>query len=135
MWSHEKSITTLSIRHLALVVSVLSGLTALPVKAQVNQVSREAEVAEDSRETDREVSPEIRHLGEFEQLATTVTEWVVQIVQSRVQVTAVQVNPTEEGLEVVLATSTGELPQTLRTTYGNTLAIDLSRVGLKNSIM
>ncbi|NEO28324.1 MAG: AMIN domain-containing protein, partial [Kamptonema sp. SIO4C4] len=40
--------------------------------------------------------------------------------------TGVQLQRTETGLEIILATSSGQQPQTFRISDGNTLAIDLT---------
>jgi len=104
------------LRYLVFVVSVLSMLIASSVRAEVKQDGVEAAMGGESPNTALEPLPE---LGEVAQAA-------------RSRVTEVEVNPTDEGLEVVLETPTGELPQTFRTTYGNTLAIDLINTQLSS---
>lgn len=61
--------------------------------------------------------------------------WVVGIVVALVaqpakaevvQVTGVQLNPTDNGLEVRLKTPTGQSPQAFTTRYGQTLFIDIA---------
>ncbi len=51
----------------------------------------------------------IPQLNEFEQPATTVTDWIAQIEASLVQITAVQVESTEAGLQIVLETAESSL--------------------------
>ncbi|NBD18391.1 MAG: TonB-dependent receptor [Cyanobacteria bacterium] len=53
------------------------------------------------------------------------------LAQSTTEVTGVQLQETEEGLTLFLETSTGREPQTFRTTYGETLVIDLTNSRLR----
>ena len=53
------------------------------------------------------------------------------LAQSTTEVTGVQLQETEEGLTIFLETSTGREPQTFRTTYGETLVIDLTNSRLR----
>ncbi|NBD32090.1 MAG: TonB-dependent receptor plug domain-containing protein, partial [Cyanobacteria bacterium] len=55
------------------------------------------------------------------------------LAQSTTEVTSVQLQETEEGLTLFLETSTGREPQTFRTTYGETLVIDLTNSQLRLS--
>jgi iron complex outermembrane receptor protein len=90
-------------------VSLLSGLVAVPVRAEANPVQGETNV--------------------MEQPATSVDEWIAQREQSLIQVTGIQVNETADGLELVLQTSAPlEAPST--SLQGNALIADLSNVVL-----
>jgi iron complex outermembrane receptor protein len=53
------------------------------------------------------------------------------LAQSTTEVIGVQLQETEEGLTLFLETSTGREPQTFRTTYGETLVIDLTNSRLR----
>lgn len=57
--------------------------------------------------------------------ATTVDEWMQQMAQSVVQVTGVQVNPTDTGVEVVLETAEGQLADPVTSVVGNALIADI----------
>jgi iron complex outermembrane recepter protein len=84
--------------------SVISGLVAGPATAESN-------------------------LEPGEQPATTVSEWVAQLQQSRIRVTNVQVNAAADGLELVLETSAPlNVPST--SVVGNALIVDIPNVVL-----
>jgi iron complex outermembrane receptor protein len=51
---------------------------------------------------------EVPYVSDFQQPATTVKEWMAQIEAATLQVTAVTLNPTEAGLEIVLDTPEGK---------------------------
>jgi len=71
----------------------------------------------------------IFQLSDLNQPATTVDEWMAQIAQAQVQVTGVQVNATETGLEIILETSEPlETPST--SVVGNALIADISNAVL-----
>ena len=57
---------------------------------------------------------------EIKQPARSIAEWRSQIAQSLVEITAVRLNQTETGLEVVLETPQGEILQPVTLTLGNT---------------
>ncbi|NCJ05935.1 TonB-dependent siderophore receptor [Synechococcales cyanobacterium C] len=57
--------------------------------------------------------------------ATTVTEWMQRIAQSLTQVTDVQVNPTDTGVEVILETAEGQLAAPITSVVGNALIADI----------
>jgi iron complex outermembrane receptor protein len=61
----------------------------------------------------------------MEQPATTVEKWVAQIEASLVQITAVRVEATETGLQVILETAAGELATPTTQTLGNALIADI----------
>lgn len=58
---------------------------------------------------------------ERDQPATSVTEWLAQIEETLVQITGVQVNSTEQGLDIVLSTNTDALNLPATATEGNRL--------------
>lgn len=64
-------------------------------------------------------------LSNLDQSATTVDEWMQQIAQSLVQVTGVQVNPTDTGIEVILETADGQLATPATSVVGNALIADI----------
>jgi iron complex outermembrane receptor protein len=64
-------------------------------------------------------------LSDLDHPATTVDEWVQQIAQSLVQVTGVQVNPTETGVEVILETAERQLAAPATSVVGNALIADI----------
>ncbi|NCJ08619.1 TonB-dependent siderophore receptor [Synechococcales cyanobacterium C] len=65
------------------------------------------------------------HLPAYSTAATTVDEWMAQIAQSLTQITNVQVNPTEAGLELILQTAEGELPVPTPSVVGNALIAEI----------
>jgi len=60
-----------------------------------------------------------------EQPATTVAEWMAQIESALVQITAVRVESTEAGLQIVLETAEGELSPPTTQTVGNALIAEI----------
>jgi iron complex outermembrane recepter protein len=63
-------------------------------------------------------------LSTLEQPATTVDEWMAQIAQAQVQVTGVQITPTDMGLELILETNEPlDAPST--SVVGNALIADI----------
>jgi iron complex outermembrane recepter protein len=71
-------------------------------------------------------STEIPPLSDFEQPATTVTDWIAQIEASRVQITNVRVETTEAGLQVILETAEGSLNMSETRSVGNALIADIA---------
>lgn len=61
----------------------------------------------------------------------TATGITVAQAESAVVVTEIQVETTERGLELILTSPSGREPQTFRTTYGDTLVIDLINTRLQ----
>ncbi|MEO0767841.1 MAG: TonB-dependent siderophore receptor, partial [Cyanobacteria bacterium J06649_4] len=57
--------------------------------------------------------------------ATTVTEWVAQIEESRVQITNVRVEATDAGLQVLLETADGTLAEPTTSVSGNALILEI----------
>lgn len=70
------------------------------------------------------VTPEaaIVHLSELEHPASTVKEWLAQ---SGVQITGVQINPTETGFEIRLETASTQPPAITTSVVGNALIADI----------
>ncbi|MEO0377312.1 MAG: TonB-dependent receptor plug domain-containing protein, partial [Cyanobacteria bacterium P01_A01_bin.17] len=58
---------------------------------------------------------------EHDQPATSVTEWLAQIEETLIQIQGVQINSTEQGLDIVLSTNTDTLNLPTTTTEGNRL--------------
>lgn len=58
---------------------------------------------------------------EHDQPTTSVTEWLAQIEETLIQITGVQVNATEQGLDIVLSVNTDALNLPTTTTEGNRL--------------
>jgi iron complex outermembrane recepter protein len=70
------------------------------------------------------ITAEIPQLSTLEQPATTLEEWRTEMAQSLVQVTGVQVNVTETGLNITLE-STGQLVEPSTSVVGNALIADI----------
>jgi iron complex outermembrane receptor protein len=79
---------------------------------------------EDADSESETVTSTIPRLSTFEQPATTLEEWTDEIAQSLVQVTRVQVNATETGLNLTLE-STGQLTEPSTSVVGNAVIADL----------
>lgn len=104
-------------------VSLLSVLLPTPAKAQLHREGAETLTPEESS-TPSPLIPTPPLLSNSEQPATTVEEWIAQIEQSAIQVTGVQVNATDTGLEIVLETNEPlDVPST--STVGNALITDI----------
>ncbi|MBD3885235.1 TonB-dependent siderophore receptor [Phormidium tenue FACHB-886] len=61
-------------------------------------------------------------LTELDQPTTTVAEWIAQL---QIEITEVQLNPTDAGLELVLTATGGELPPAATSVVGNALIADI----------
>jgi iron complex outermembrane recepter protein len=74
---------------------------------------------------------DVPHLNQLEQSAITVEEWVTQLNQlANAQVTNIRLNPTRNGIEVILE-STGELlPTPSQSVLGNAVVVDFPNVEL-----
>ena len=67
-----------------------------------------------------------------EQPATTVSEWVAQVESTLVQITAVRLEPTEAGLQVVLETAAGgDLTTPATQTVGEALIAEIPNAVLE----
>jgi iron complex outermembrane receptor protein len=69
-------------------------------------------------------------LSELDQPATTVEEWVAQIEASLTQITAVRVEATETGLQVILETENGSLAVPETRSLGNALIADIPNAAI-----
>jgi iron complex outermembrane receptor protein len=104
------------------ITSALSSLMISPVWAS------EIEEPRNQQKTGRHsaLSLEIFSLNASEQPAKTVEEWYAQIAQAAtVTVTRVRLNQTDDGLEVILETLTGEQLVPLILPKGNNLVIEI----------
>ena len=61
---------------------------------------------------------------------TTVSEWINAQTSKLIQITGIQLNPTETGLEVILKTSTGQLTRPTPVTNDRTLIFDIPNAKL-----
>ncbi|WP_178378046.1 hypothetical protein [Chroogloeocystis siderophila] len=93
-----------------------SGILMLATTAQ-------AEVAAEEMEGIRR-KDSLTPLSDFKQPATAIAEWMAQIEQSAIQVTGVQVNVTETGLNLTLETNE-PLATPSTSVVGNTLIADI----------
>jgi iron complex outermembrane recepter protein len=84
--------------------------------------------ADTERETREQKVGSLLH--DLDRPATTVEAWMTQIAQSLIQITKVQVNSTETGLQVVLQTAEGELTVPTPTVVGNALIAEISNAVL-----
>jgi iron complex outermembrane receptor protein len=80
--------------------------------------------AQDFEHESSEPVSAIPALSELKQPATTVEEWVSQFPARQVQITGVQINITEVGIEVILE-STGDLNAPLTSIVGNALIVEI----------
>ncbi|MBW4653089.1 MAG: TonB-dependent receptor [Kaiparowitsia implicata GSE-PSE-MK54-09C] len=78
------------------------------------------------QESERAAEPSL--LSQVEQPATTIDEWWAEIAQAMAQITAVRLNPTADGVEVVLETS-AELAAS-SSVVGNALIVDIANATL-----
>ncbi|AFZ29234.1 TonB-dependent siderophore receptor [Gloeocapsa sp. PCC 7428] len=106
-----------------ILISSVSGVLALsPTGAQATDVKDYSSPSTDIRQS------------EIEKPATTVDEWLTQIAQtSVVQVTGVQANPTDKGVEVILQTTQGEQLQISDRSSGNNFIADIPNAQLRLS--
>ena len=123
------------LRYLTFGIAVLSVLVATPARAEIDSPGMEEfnvdewtseEAGEPAPSTLQPLHPSTLQplLSNSEQPATTVEEWIAQIEQSVIQVTGVQLNATETGLEIILETNEPlEVPST--SAVGNALITDI----------
>ncbi len=121
-------------RGLALMLSGVSVLVATAAPAEINAGDIEAAnpdgIEEPTRAGDSTPpSDSPISLSELDQPATTVAEWIAQMEPSAIQVTGVQVNVTDTGLEITLET---DAPLTTPSTsvVGNALIAEISNAVL-----
>jgi iron complex outermembrane receptor protein len=107
---------------------VCLSLVGLPVGVMTWATSARANPVEPLVEQNAIAQP----LPELNAPATTVAEWEAQIAQSLVQVTGVELNPTQAGLNLVL-TASGPLGVPPTRTEGNTLIAEIPNAVLKEA--
>ncbi len=125
---------------LAVVLSIAGSVIAAgswPVAAQESERLEESgsnrveELGSDENTTPltyHPITPSL--LSNFDRPATTVKDWIAQINQSLVQITQVRLNPTDAGLEVILATREGDQPTFTTSVIGNALIVDIPNAAL-----
>jgi iron complex outermembrane receptor protein len=80
----------------------------------------------DRNETSATAITAIPRVKDRQRAFTTVREWLAQDAQPKpIQITGVRLNPTEQGLEVILETVDGELPAPTPTTADNKTIIKI----------
>lgn len=84
----------------------------------------------DSKQSLITKSTTVDQSAESSQPATTVDDWMAQIEASLVQITRVQVEATEAGLQVQLDTENGPLAEPVTRIEGNTLITEISNATL-----
>lgn len=90
--------------------------------AQNSEINR----SRDLSETTAIAITAIPRLKDRPRAFTTVREWLAQDTQPKpIQITGVRLNPTEQGLEVILETVDGELPAPTPTTAGNKTIVEI----------
>lgn len=119
---------------------LLVGLTVLPVQAKEplpdQETGKHSEVPVKKGELDSSrlvQQSAITQVREFQRPATTLKEWRAQIEAARVQVTGVQLNSIDTGLEIVLQTAERQLLQVDATkfrTEENSLIAEISNAVL-----
>ncbi|MEM9503254.1 MAG: AMIN domain-containing protein, partial [Cyanobacteria bacterium P01_E01_bin.43] len=92
--------------------------------SQSGPQSAEAAIAAESADSPQAVA-EMPSYSEMAQSATTVEEWLAQIEASLTQITGVQIEETETGLQIVLETAEGELTTPTTQIVGNALIADI----------
>jgi iron complex outermembrane recepter protein len=115
---------------LTVALSVVNGAIALGALPVVAQEVGNGEAGSGKREEQFASTPDPRlptpgSLSDFDQMTTTVEDWLAQIEASLVQIIGVRVEETEAGLQLVLETENDsfEVPETR--TVGNALIADI----------
>lgn len=85
-------------------------------------------------------APEVPRLNELDHPATTLEEWASQLSSenqaiaqsstSPIQITAIRLNPTSQGLEVILETADGQLRSPITSVVGNALIAEVANAAL-----
>jgi iron complex outermembrane recepter protein len=112
------------------VVGVLGGMGSvvevLPAIAQEEPMSDEFNAQLDDLGNELPIAhAEIPQLSELEQPAVAIEDWIAQIEASLTQITNVQVEATETGLQVILETEDGVLDVPETRSVGNALIADI----------
>jgi len=127
-WSEHKSINGGGSAWRLLLLSGLAiALVGQPVRAEESgRVDESEQPAHPS--THPPIHPILREAATASTthpLATTVSEWMAQIEASLTQITAVRVDATETGLQVILETAEGDLAAPTTQAVGNALIADI----------
>ena len=111
---------------------VFAGIQPVEAQAQLpfagsggeSNVANKLQQVTSSHVVNVEAIPEeaIAHLSEVERPASTVEQWLAQ---STVQITGVQINPTETGFEILLETAANQQPAITTSAIGNVLIADI----------
>jgi iron complex outermembrane recepter protein len=79
-----------------------------------------------AEESDNQEDEAAEQFSELEQPATTVDAWLAQIAQASIaQITGIQLNATNGGIEVILETAEGQLTEPLTSVVGNALIVEI----------
>jgi iron complex outermembrane receptor protein len=103
-------------QQLILLIGLASALVAQPVWAQTSLEGVEGEI---------QPVTDIPRLSEIDRPLTSVEAWSAQLAQAVAQVTGVQINPTTDGIEVVLETAEGELVTPTTEVVGDALTAEI----------
>jgi iron complex outermembrane receptor protein len=102
--------------------SAESKSTGTEVLVQTSEINR----IRDLSETSATAITAIPRVKDRQRAFTTVREWLAQDAQPKpIQITGVRLNPTEQGLDVILETLDGELPAPTPTTAGNKTIVEI----------
>lgn len=124
-----------------LVTGAVSVLIAQPARTQIVQETQRQPPPADSStfESISEIPRlseinfplvSVQGLAESPTATTSTSQTVAQVSEAVVQVTGVELNPTDRGLEVILETADGTLPPITTSSYDQTLLIDISNARL-----
>jgi iron complex outermembrane recepter protein len=79
-----------------------------------------------AEESDNQEDEAAEQFSELEQPATTIDAWLAQIAQASIaQITGIQLNATNGGIEVILETAEGQLTEPLTSVVGNALIVEI----------
>ena len=95
------------------------GTEGLAQNSEINRIR-------DRNETSATAITAIPRVKDRQRAFTTVREWLAQDAQAKpIQITGVRLNPTEQGLDVILETVDGRLPTSAPTTAGNKTIVEI----------
>lgn len=133
------SVVAVSVRSaFVMVLAGMASLSMLPVQAQESRVDegigeQVGEVNDPiSGRVDESIQPTYlpTHQPSLPEPATTVEDWIAQIEASLVQITGVQIETTEAGLQVILETAESSLDVPETRSIGNALIVDIANATL-----
>lgn len=109
------------------ITGVLLSLMVSPVWAiEKQEFPNQQETARQIEINSSTLSDEIPLRNPIEQPATTIDEWLDQIAQaSIIQITEIRLNAVNIGVEVILETANGQLPESSTSVVGNALIIEI----------